>query len=154
GRGLDVTHGPAQDTRGYGRMRTRRGRPASVTVGAALPSSKLPSMEVLIMRRTVSYLALAIMLVSSGTAFAKGDEKAEGAKKLGEATEVYHELISASDKEVPKELLENCKCIAVLPGVIKAAVGYGGRHGTGVMTCRTSSGWSAPAFVKITGGSF
>lgn len=106
------------------------------------------------MRKCATYTVLAIMLATSGVAFAKGEESAEGAKKLTEATAVYHELVSATDKSVPKELLENCKCIAVLPNVIKAAVGYGARHGSGVMVCRTSGGWSSPAFVNISGGSF
>ncbi len=51
-------------------------------------------------------------------------------------------------------MLEHAKCIAVLPGVIKAAIGFGGRHGSGVMSCRTETGWSAPAFVSISGGSW
>jgi SH3 domain-containing YSC84-like protein 1 len=106
------------------------------------------------MKKLATYIALVSMVAATGIAFAKGDEGSEGAKKLTEATAVYHELISASDKAVPKELLENCKCVAVLPGVIKAAVGYGARHGSGVMVCRTPKGWSSPAFVNISGGSF
>jgi len=74
-------------------------------------------------------------------------------KKITEATAVYRELVTMPDRGVPKELLENCKCVAVLPGVIKGAVGYGARHGSGVMSCRNATGWSAPAFVNITGGS-
>lgn len=81
------------------------------------------------------------------------EEAAKQGKKLTEATAVYHELVAAPDRAVPKELLENCKCIAVLPGVLKAAMGYGARHGSGVMACRTATGWSAPAFVNISGGS-
>jgi lipid-binding SYLF domain-containing protein len=67
---------------------------------------------------------------------------------------VYNELVTMGDKGVPKELVEHCKCIVVLPSVLKAAIGYGARHGSGAMTCRTASGWSAPAFVNISGGSF
>jgi len=38
--------------------------------------------------------------------------------------------------------------------MVKIAVGFGGNHGKGIATCRTESGWSAPAPVTITGGSF
>src|SRR5208337_766071 len=31
---------------------------------------------------------------------------------------------------------------------------FGGKHGRGVATCRTSEGWSAPAFVSVGGGSW
>ena len=84
-------------------------------------------------------------------------DKAEGpGGKLADATAVYRELITATDKAIPKELLERAKCVAVLPGVIKAAIGIGGRHGSGVISCRTENGkgWSAPAFVSISGGSW
>ena len=30
----------------------------------------------------------------------------------------------------------------------------GGNYGQGVVTCRTGSGWSAPVFIRIAGGSF
>jgi lipid-binding SYLF domain-containing protein len=107
------------------------------------------------MMKQVTCSMLALSLLATGTAFASDKEDAaHGAKKLTEATAVYHELIAAPDRAVPKELLENCKCIAVLPSVLKAAIGYGARHGSGVMICRTASGWSDPAFVNITGGSF
>ena len=44
--------------------------------------------------------------------------------------------------------------IAVVPSMIKIAVGFGGNHGKGVATCRTDHGWSAPAPITVTGGSF
>jgi lipid-binding SYLF domain-containing protein len=107
------------------------------------------------MMKHATGVVLAIMLVTTGIASAsQSEDAAKQGSKLTDATAVYHELITASDRAVPKELLENCKCVAVLPGVIKAALGYGARHGSGVMACRTPNGWSAPAFVNITGGSF
>ena len=106
------------------------------------------------MKNHVYALFLCAAVATAGVASASpSKEAAEQGKKLVDATAVYHELVSAPDRSVPKELLENCKCIAVLPGVFKAAVGYGARHGSGVMVCRNASGWSAPAFVNISGGS-
>ena len=100
-------------------------------------------------------LVLSVVLATTGIASAgTAEDSAKQGKKLTDATAVYHELITAPDRAVPKELLENCKCIVVLPGVLKAAAGYGARHGSGAMACRTANGWSAPAFVNITGGSF
>lgn len=108
------------------------------------------------MLRRAAGIALVALLITAGGASAE-DAKADGAKrgkKLTDATAVYHELVTASDRAVPEELLKNCKCIAVLPSVLNAAMGIGARHGSGVMACRTADGWSAPAFVTITGGSF
>jgi SH3 domain-containing YSC84-like protein 1 len=93
-------------------------------------------------------------IAAAGSAGASsGEDVSKQQKKLTDATAVYNELVSTPDRAAPKELLENCKCVAVLPGVLKAALGYGARHGSGVMTCRTTTGWSAPAFVNISGGS-
>lgn len=92
------------------------------------------------------------MTAAIAAASPAGDAAKQG-KKLTDATEVYRELITMPDRGVPKELRENCKCVAVLPGFLKAAIGYGARHGSGVMTCRTATGWSAPAFVNLSGGS-
>ena len=50
--------------------------------------------------------------------------------------------------------MSGAKCIAVIPSMVKIAVGFGGNHGKGVATCRTATGWSAPAPVTITGGSW
>jgi lipid-binding SYLF domain-containing protein len=50
--------------------------------------------------------------------------------------------------------MRDAKCIAVIPSMVKIAVGFGGNHGKGVATCRTASGWSAPAPITITGGSW
>jgi lipid-binding SYLF domain-containing protein len=38
--------------------------------------------------------------------------------------------------------------------MVKIAIGFGGNHGKGVATCRTENGWSAPAPITITGGSW
>jgi lipid-binding SYLF domain-containing protein len=76
-------------------------------------------------------------------------------QKLEDATAVYHELLSTPDRGVPEALLKSCRCIAVIPHVLKGAFVYGARYGTGVMSCRDAGGqWSPPCFVGITGGSW
>lgn len=108
------------------------------------------------MRKQAIALALFASFATVGIARAETPRrKAEGpGGKIADAMAVYRELITTTDKAIPKELLAHAKCIAVLPGVIKAAVGFGARHGSGVISCRTESGWSTPAFVSISGGSW
>jgi lipid-binding SYLF domain-containing protein len=72
-------------------------------------------------------------------------------KELTSAADVMRDMTST--KQVPSSLLDQSKCIAVFPDVTKAGLGIGGKHGNGVVSCRTSSGWSAPAFLSMTGGS-
>jgi SH3 domain-containing YSC84-like protein 1 len=51
-------------------------------------------------------------------------------------------------------VLGSAKCIAVVPSLLKGGFVFGGSHGRGMATCRTESGWSAPAPFHMTGGSF
>jgi SH3 domain-containing YSC84-like protein 1 len=83
----------------------------------------------------------------------QNESKTAGTSELQKATEVVeHMSANAPDKGVPKEVLEGAKCVAVIPKLIKGAFVVGGEHGTGVATCRTSTGnWSAPAPFSVSG---
>jgi lipid-binding SYLF domain-containing protein len=76
-------------------------------------------------------------------------------KRLDASTKVLDEIMGTPDKAIPDKVMSDAKCIAVIPSMVKIAVGFGGSHGKGVATCRTESGrWSAPAPITITGGSW
>jgi SH3 domain-containing YSC84-like protein 1 len=62
--------------------------------------------------------------------------------------------MATPDKGIPEEVLSNAKCILVVPDLIKGGFIFGAKHGRGVASCRTSAGWSAPAFVSVGGGSW
>ena len=76
---------------------------------------------------------------------------ADAPKELDFAAHVLHEMVSSN--QIPRSLLSQAKCIAVIPDLTKAGFIVGGKHGKGVVSCRTSSGWSAPAFISMSGGS-
>jgi len=84
------------------------------------------------------------------------DEKDESdiAKRIDASANVLDEIMATPDKAIPDKVMEGAKCVAVIPSMIKIAVGFGGNHGKGVATCRTDRGWSAPAPITITGGSW
>jgi len=90
------------------------------------------------------------MLGSMAWASAKKDSE----ERLQNAANVLKEIMDAPDKGIPEEVLDNAKCIVVVPHLIKAGFIVGGKHGRGVATCRTANGWSAPAFISIGGGSW
>ena len=75
-------------------------------------------------------------------------------KRIEKSAAVLNEIVATPDKAIPDGVMEHAKCIAVIPSVIKLAIGFGGEHGKGVATCRTDRGWSAPAPITITGGSW
>ncbi len=76
---------------------------------------------------------------------------ADAAKELDAAAQVVQSMTSSN--QIPAPLLAQAKCIAVIPGLTKAGFIVGGLHGNGVVSCRTNAGWSAPAFISISGGS-
>lgn len=98
-------------------------------------------------------LFLAALLTAS---VASGQQNASNeVDRVEDAAVVLAELASAPDKAIPNAVLERAEAIAVFPGVKKAGFVVGGHWGRGVIAVRTESGgWSAPAFLRLAGGSF
>src|SRR5678815_410507 len=102
--------------------------------------------------------ALSVLLVSFMALFATfacaGSAREDSVARLQSSVDVLHSIMATPDKGIPEEVLSNAKCILVVPDLIKGGFIFGGKHGRGVASCRTSSGWSAPAFVSVGGGSW
>jgi len=76
-------------------------------------------------------------------------------RRLEESAAVLSEVMGAPDKGIPRDLLRKAHCAVVIPGMKKAAFVVGGKYGKGFVLCRTAAGgWSAPASVRVEGGSF
>jgi SH3 domain-containing YSC84-like protein 1 len=75
-------------------------------------------------------------------------------KRVHNAANVLDEIMSTPDKAIPDKVMSDAKCLAIIPSMVRIAIGFGGSHGKGVATCRTAHGWSAPAPITITGGSW
>jgi lipid-binding SYLF domain-containing protein len=74
--------------------------------------------------------------------------------RIAAAHAVLHELMDTPDKSIPLNIAAKAHCVLVVPGFKKGAFLVGAQYGQGVATCRTGHGWSAPAFVQLTGASF
>lgn len=105
------------------------------------------------MKRALPGLVLAFMTLLATMAWT-ADDKAAAQDRLTRAGDVLNQIMSAPDKGIPGDIYGKAKCVAVIPALKKAGFIVGGEHGRGVATCRTSSGWSAPAFFSVTGGSW
>src|SRR4051794_14413002 len=97
-------------------------------------------------------MLIAVILGLGTMSWAGGKQDAK--ERLTNAGQILDEIMSSPDKGIPQEVIDNAKCIAVVPNLIKGAFIFGGKHGRGVATCRTATGWSAPAFISVGGGSF
>jgi len=73
--------------------------------------------------------------------------------RVNEAARVLEEILSAPDKGVPEAIIEKAQAVVVVPSTVKGALLIGAQRGKGVMSVKSASGWSAPAFVTLTGGS-
>jgi SH3 domain-containing YSC84-like protein 1 len=98
------------------------------------------------------FLALAIVALFA-TLTAVASDREDDVSRTHRAAQVFQEIMSAPDHGIPHGLLNSAKCIAIIPGDVKFAFIFGGNYGRGVATCRTASGWSAPIFVAVDGGS-
>jgi SH3 domain-containing YSC84-like protein 1 len=94
----------------------------------------------------------AIALTTGNLWAASGAE--DSIERLQLSSDTLRAMINAPDKGVPEEVVNNAKCIVVIPHLVKGAFVIGGQHGRGIATCRTKEGWSAPAFVSMGGGSW
>jgi SH3 domain-containing YSC84-like protein 1 len=102
------------------------------------------------MKKVMLFLAM----LSLGSLCWAGSAREDATERLENATNVLHEIMGMPDKGIPEEVLEHAKCIAVVPHMVKGGFVFGGKGGKGVATCRTANGWSAPAFITISGGSW
>ena len=99
-----------------------------------------------------SFAVLAVfVLLASAVAF--GFNRADSVKRLQKSSEVFGEIMRTPDKGIPEDLLDKCACIGIVPGLKKGGLGIGGKYGRGVVMCRKPSGWTAPSFITIEGGS-
>jgi lipid-binding SYLF domain-containing protein len=95
-----------------------------------------------------------LAMLSLGTLCWAGSALEDATDRLNNATSVMHDIMGMPDKGIPEEVLQHAKCVAVIPHMVKGGFVFGGKGGKGVATCRTANGWSAPAFITISGGSW
>src|SRR5262249_62161296 len=98
------------------------------------------------MKAVVLTLALAPMILLAA------DPRKEAIERIADATTVMHEIMSASDKGIPEEILGKAQCVGIIPGVKKAGFIVGAKYGKGILVCRTGEGWSGPSTGIVEGG--
>ena len=101
-----------------------------------------------------SLLAALLLLVLMGPVALAAGKRSDEVQRLRRAADVFKEIMATPDKAIPDDLLDRAECVAIVPGLKKGALGFGGKYGKGVVTCRKSDRhWSAPSFISVEGGS-
>ena len=105
------------------------------------------------MRKTlVAILAIAGTLTTASFA---ADREIKVDDRLDALADTLTDMMQASDHGIPHDLLDKARCVVVVPGMKKAGFIFGAKYGRGFATCRRAggSGWSAPAAMRVEGGS-
>src|SRR5437667_4410508 len=94
---------------------------------------------------------MAILLMASPLLASQKDV----VRRLDESATVLSEIMASPDKGIPEDLLEKAHCIVIVPGLKKGAFIVVGKDGKGFLSCRhkNNAGWSAPAAIRVEGGS-
>ena len=109
------------------------------------------------MRRNLKHCFWVLALAGSITtaAFA-ADREIKVDDRLDASSDTLNDMMRASDKGIPQDLIDKAKCVVVIPGMKKAGFIFGAEEGRGFAVCRRHDGvgWSAPAAMRTEGGSF
>ena len=93
------------------------------------------------------------MLVAIAPTTAQSPSASEEVARLRESVSVLSEVMAGGGTAIPASILRRAEGLAVFPGTVKAGFIVGGMRGRGVLSARTPTGWSSPAFLTLTGGS-
>ncbi len=102
------------------------------------------------MKKLIASVSLCFLF--TGSAFAASREDLQD--RIDAAKTVLDQVMSAGDRGIPMNILQQATCVGVVPGLIKGAFVFGAQYGQGIVTCRTGHGWSAPVFIRMAGGSW
>jgi lipid-binding SYLF domain-containing protein len=91
-----------------------------------------------------SRFPLLLTLAAAVTASAADDTAA----RLNKAMAVFAKM-TESDRGIRPDRISSADCIGVIPGFKKGAAVVGLGFGRGFISCRTDTGWSAPAAVSF-----
>ena len=101
-----------------------------------------------------SYICVLAIAGFMNYAALAADREVKVADRLDASADTLTDMMMASDHGIPRSLLEKAKCVVVIPGMKKAGFIFGAKYGSGFAVCRRAgAGWSAPAAMRVEGGS-
>ena len=101
------------------------------------------------MKRYLCACTILLTVLMAGQTWAQNREKQ--IERVQGAADVLNEMMAAPDSGIPEEIIGSAKCVAIVPSLLKGGFIFGAARGKGVASCRTATGWSAPAFFTVTG---
>jgi SH3 domain-containing YSC84-like protein 1 len=105
-------------------------------------------------RNSILRIALCGAVLLGFVTLAWSEDREDEVKRVNASADVLNEIMGAPDKGIPQDLMESALCLGVVPSLKKGGFVFGAEYGKGFATCRTATGWSAPAPFKVVGGSW
>jgi len=105
------------------------------------------------MKRTVIG-AMTLLVVGTVGVGARAQISNQQTDRIRASAEVLADVRGEPDKDIPRDLWEKAQCVVVVPGLKKAAFGFGAEYGKGMMSCRTNGVFGAPVFMQLEKGSW
>lgn len=102
----------------------------------------------------INKIAMSLITLSAFSTIALAADHPELIEKAKNASSVLNQTLSIAEKGIPRELLNNAKCVATIPNVVSGGIVFGARYGKGLVSCRTNGAWSKPSYLTIAGGSW
>jgi SH3 domain-containing YSC84-like protein 1 len=104
--------------------------------------------------RTIQAIMMA--LISLTPVALQAQKESHATDRLDASADVLSDMMKAGDKGIPQDLMNKADCVIIVPNMKKAGFIFGAKYGRGFAMCRRASarGWSAPAGIRIEGGSF
>jgi lipid-binding SYLF domain-containing protein len=86
----------------------------------------------------------------------QAQKESHASDRLDASADVISDMMKAGDKGIPQDLMNKSDCVIIVPNMKKAGFIFGAKYGRGFAMCRRAGGrgWSAPAGIRIEGGSF
>jgi len=109
------------------------------------------------MRKNIKHSVWILAIAGSlSTAAFAADRQVTVDDRLDASADTLIDMMRAADQGIPQDLIDKAHCVVVVPGMKKAGFIFGAKYGRGFAVCRRPGGvgWSAPAAMRVEGGSF
>ena len=100
-------------------------------------------------------ITLFLCLSSCSVLAVRAADLRDDERRIHESAVVLSEILHAPDRGISRDLIRRAYCVGVVPSLKRAGFVVGAKYGKGFMLCRKASGvgWSAPAAIRVEGGS-
>src|ERR1700720_3243722 len=77
-------------------------------------------------RFAVVLSTIVLLFSAMGWSADQDQDRSEIEKRIDASAKVLTEIMATPDKAIPNKVLSDAKCLAVIPNMVKIAVGFGG----------------------------